>query len=152
MDSTGTHSPRRPRQSNQDVFTARGRESPKQEGKRGITVMTSATEGTDGQNQDKAAGPRAWRGWTAAGEEGHREHACGPRGRGVSRAAGGEALGQGSREAAPLEGVAPGQGSREAERLEAGCPGAGESRSHAAGGDPDALAEMVASRWPHQVD
>lgn len=137
MDSTGTHSPRRPRQSNQDVFTARGRESPKQEGKRGITVMTSATEGTDGRNQDKAAGPRAWRGWTAAGEEGHREHACGPRGRGVSRAAGGGALGQGS---------------REAERLEAGCPGAGESRSHAAGGDPDALAEMVASRWPHQVD
>ena len=93
------------------MFTARGRESPTQEGKRGITVMTSTTEGKDGRNQDdKAAGPRAWRRWMAAGEEGHREHARGPRGRGVSRAAGGGCPGQGSREATRLEGGPRGRG------------------------------------------
>ena len=97
--------------SNQDVFTARGRESPPQERRKGeceITVTTSTPDGIrtrPGVGEPRAA---AWRGWTGSGEEAQR--ACT------------WALGQGSREAARLEG--PQRARRD------GGPGAG------VGGEP----------------
>lgn len=67
------------------MFTARGRESPPQECRKGeceITVMTSAPDGIRTRPRVGEPWAAAWRGWTGAGEERHSEH---PQARGAKK-------------------------------------------------------------------
>lgn len=74
--------------SNQDVFTARGRESPPQERRKGeceITVTTSTPDRIRTRPRVGEPQAAAWCGWTGAGEERHSEHAHGPWARGAEK-------------------------------------------------------------------